>query len=83
MAIAANFRKFPEAQVRQMELDLSGVVGASDEQRGCFWAWLMDSCKVKTLPKFPVPQWVKVAKQKAAALARAVKAAVLDFWSKQ
>lgn len=80
MAVAANFRKFPEAQMRQMELDLSGVVGASDEQRGCFWTWLMDSCKVKVLPVFPVPQWVKVAKRKAAALARAVKAAILEIF---
>lgn len=82
MAIASNFRKFPEAQLLQMELDLSGVVGASDEQRGCFWDWLMDSCKVKTLPKFPVPDWVRVAKRKTASLALAVKAAVLDFWRK-
>jgi len=58
MAIAKNFRKFPEALLYQLELALVDVRGV-----------------------VPVPEWVKVAKRKAAALARMVKAAVLDLWS--
>lgn len=80
MAIASNFRKYPEAQVRQLELDLSGVVDVSDVQHECFWAWLMNSCKVIVLPKLKLPEWVKAARRKARALAMSVKSSIKHLW---
>jgi hypothetical protein len=70
--IAANFRKFPEAQLLQLELELSGVVGASEDQRGVFWSWLMSTGKAISLPSLPRPGWWVAAKRRAFDLAKSV-----------
>ncbi len=80
--IAANFRKFPEAQMAQMELDLSGTVGTDEVQRASFWSWLMNTGKVLALPGLPRPAWWVAARRAAQKLAKAVKMALLplNFW---
>ncbi len=75
--IAANFRKFPDAQLAQLELDLAGVVGASDAQRSAFWAWLMKAAQVLELPALPRPAWWVAAKARALELAKRIKGAIV------
>ncbi len=77
--IAANFRKYPDAQLVQLELDLAGVVGATAAQRSAFWAWLMQSATVLKLPTLPRPGWWVKAKARALALARQVKGAIVGL----
>lgn len=77
--IATNFRKYPDAQLAQLELDLGGVVGADEQQRGAFWSWLMNTGTFIDLPKRPAPAWWAAAKRKAVALAKSVKTALLAF----
>lgn len=76
--IAANLRKHPDAMLRQMELDLAGVVGAPEGQRKAFWTWIMKTATV-TIRKVTAPNWWKEMKTRAVALARAVKAACMHL----
>lgn len=75
--IAANFRKFADALIAQMELDLSGTVGACEKQRGAWWAWLMKTGETQAAPAAPRPSWWVALRQAAAKLSRAVKAACM------
>ena len=77
--IAANFRKYPDAQLKQLELDLV-VVGAEQVQRDVFWSWLMNTGNVIALPALPKPAWWVALKKKASELAKAVKQALLRLF---
>ncbi|GEM_PF-2161819 len=72
--IAANLRKHPDAMLRQMELDLAGVVGTCEHQRKAVWTWIMKTATV-TIRKVIAPDWWKAIKARAHALARTVRAA--------
>lgn len=74
--IAANLRKYPDAMLSQLELDLAGTSGASEPQRAAFWTWLMNTGKV-IKRRIVVPAWWKEAKARAVKLAKTVKAACL------
>lgn len=80
--IAANFRKHPDAQLVQMELELGGTCGADENQRNAFWMWLLNTGKVLNLPALPRPTWWVAARNAAKELAMAVKKALqpLNFW---
>lgn len=86
--IAKNYRQFPEALLYQLELALGDVRDTFDwirKNAPASWAILrrrfVDS-KPDVRGVVVVPEWVRVAEQRAAALARMVKAAMLDFWRK-
>ncbi len=78
--IASNYRKHVDALVRQMELDLSGVVTERGEQRAAAWDWLMHNGKTQTLKKPAVPNWFKSIKAAAQRLAKAIKDALLPLF---
>ena len=86
MAIAKNYRKFPEALLYQLELALVDVRETFEWMRVnkpaayAVWARVMKAAKPDVRGLVKVPEWVKVAKRKAAALARKVKAAILKLW---
>lgn len=86
MAIAKNYRQFPEALLYQLELALGDVRDTFDWIRvnaPASWAILRRrfvGAKADVRGVVAVPEWVKVAKRKAAALARAVKAAILGIF---
>lgn len=81
--IAANYRKFPEALMYQLELALADVCTTFEwlrVNRPLAWAcWFrtMATAKDTDRGRMAVPEWVTVAKRKAAALARKVKAACM------
>ncbi len=74
--IAANFRKYPEAQLLQLELDLAGVVGACRTQRDAAHKWLMNAITVITLPKPNTPAWFAAFRRRATSLAKKVREAL-------
>lgn len=80
--IATNFRKHPDAQMVQMELELSGTCGADENQRNAFWVWLLNTGKVLHLPTLLRPEWWVAAQNRTKKLAMAVKNALqpLNFW---
>lgn len=75
--IASNYRKHADALIRQMELDLSGIVTERVEQRAAAWAWLMHNGTPQPLEKPAVPQWFKTIKAAARRLAKAIKDACM------
>lgn len=74
--IAANYRRFADALIAQLELDFSGTVGADEKQRAAWWSWLMNAGIVQPLPARARPVWWVALRKAAAALARAVRAAI-------
>ncbi|WP_382160372.1 hypothetical protein [Hydrogenophaga sp. ANAO-22] len=78
--IASNFLKHPDAQLRQMEMDLAGVPDATDEQRAAWWTWLMNATKHEAPVKPAAPAWWKAAKRAAAQLAQAVRRAIVALF---
>lgn len=87
MAVAKNYRKFPEALLYQLELALGDVRDTFEwirKNTPAAWAVVRRrfmEAKPDVRGVVPVPEWVKVAKRKAAALAQLVKAAILKLWS--
>jgi len=77
--IAANLRKHPDAMIRQLELDLAGVVGADKPQRETFRNWLMNTGKV-IVRKIVAPGWWVALQRRAARLAKGIKAALLRLF---
>lgn len=81
--IASNYRKFPEALIYQLELALADVRNTFEwmrVNRPVVWAsWFrtMATAKDSDRGRVAVPEWVTVAKRKAAELARKVKAACM------
>lgn len=78
--IATNFRKFADALIAQMELDLSGTMGASEEQRAAWWSWLMLTGAPQAAPGAARPSWWVALRRAAAKLSRAVRAACLGLY---
>lgn len=76
--IAANFRKFADALIAQMELDFSGVQDAAT--RAAWWSWLMDAGKPQPLERPTAPAWWRALRRAAKALARTVKAAIFQLF---
>lgn len=75
--IAANFLKYPEAQLAQRELDLAGVQGATQEQRQAWWQWLMQAGAHRAPLRPAIPGWLRALNTRARALANSVRAALL------
>lgn len=86
MAIAKNYRKHPEALLQQLELALVDVRDTFEWMRVnkpaayAAWARVLRSAKRDVRGLVKVPEWVRVAKRLAAALARVVKAAILEIF---
>lgn len=78
--IAANIKKNPDAMIRQLELDFSGVVDADEKQRRTFWEWLMNTGKVIASKTAKHPAWYAAMRERAVKLAKAVKAACLKLF---
>ena len=78
--IAANYRRHADALIAQMELDLSGTIGASEEQRAAWWAWLMNTGTPQAIPATTTPAWWVAAKRAAMKIAQAVKTALLSLF---
>lgn len=79
--IAANYRRYADALIAQMELDLSGTMGADESQRAAWWSWLMTTGTPKTAPAASRPAWWVALRRAAAQLAKAVKAACLSIFA--
>lgn len=79
MAIAANFRKYADALIRQLELDFSGIDDASS--RAAWWSWLMNAGKAQPLARPAVPAWAAAVTKRARAMALRVKDACMSLWS--
>lgn len=71
--IATNYRRFADALIAQMELDLSG--SADDASRAAWWDWLMQAGTPQATPKRVLPRWLALARRSAKKLAKAVKLA--------
>ena len=82
--IANNFRKFPEAQLLQLELMLADEATAADEiargRTGTYFAWLMNCGKVIELAKAVTPSWFAAMTRRAKLWANAVRAALMSFF---
>lgn len=74
--IAANYRRYADALIAQLELDFSGTVGADEQQRAAWWCWLMNAGIVQPLAAAARPAWWVALRRSAAALAQAVRAAI-------
>lgn len=77
--IANNYRKHAEAMTAQMELDLSGTLGANAQQRGAWWTWLMKAGEALKKPLATVPHWFSQATARARNLSKMVKAACMSL----
>lgn len=77
--IATNYRKHAEAMTAQMELDLSGTVGADAKQRAAWWAWIMKAGEALPKPLATVPSWFNQAAARARNLSKLVKAACMSL----
>jgi len=78
--IAANFRKFPEALLNQLELRLDATAQYFDDLTPTLrtiWRRLLQ--RRKTPPTTPAPQWLKQKQKATRELARKVRAALLEL----
>lgn len=81
MAIARNYRRFPEALLYQLELTLGDVRDTFEwirVNRPTVWGVIarqFQDAKAGVRNKVPTPEWVLVARRKAKALADAVRKA--------
>lgn len=76
--IAMNYRKFADALIAQLELDLSGVQDAAT--RSAWWSWLMNAGKPQPVERPAAPAWWTAIRAACTALARRVKAAILALF---
>lgn len=79
--IAMNFRKYADALIRQMELDLSGEQDAAT--RAAWWAWMMEAGRPQPLQRPTSPAWWLALRAASQTLARAVKAAILQLFKQE
>ena len=77
--IAMNYRKFADALIAQLELDLSGIQDAAT--RSAWWTWLMESGKPQPVERPAAPAWWRAMRSACTALARRVKDAILDMFN--
>jgi hypothetical protein len=79
--IAANYRKYADALIRQLELDLSGAQDAAT--RAAWWTWLMEAGKPQPAQRPEAPAWWVALRGACSRLARAVKAACMGLFNTQ
>ena len=77
--IAMNFRKYADALIAQLELDLSGVQDTAT--RSAWWNWLMEAGKPQPVERPAVPAWWKTMRAASTALARHVKEAIFQLFA--
>lgn len=78
--IATNYRRYADALIAQMELDLSNGVDADASTRAAWWAWLMQAGKPQAAAKPISPRWWSLLRRAAARLAKAVKTACMTIF---
>lgn len=77
--IAMNFRKYADALIAQLELDLSGVQDSAT--RAAWWSWLMESGKTQPIERPEPPAWWRALRAAATKLARRIKTAMLQLFN--
>lgn len=78
--IAANYRRYADALIRQIELDLAPAAEAAKQTRDAWWTWLLQSGITQPAPAKPMPAWLKAMRASAKRIAAAIKAALLTLF---
>ncbi len=77
--IAANYRRFADALIRQIEMDFSDAA-ASEAQRAAWWQWLMTAGIPQAVRAIAIPAWLGALRRRAHQLALAIKHALVNLF---